>query len=294
MTHRDPSTDAHRPGETVDSRGLAARIRRAPLRSLAVAAAVTACLPAAAIAGKRVVSGPASLQLEAAVSPDKPGARGATLHFHIDYESTKPGQRIMADQSEIKLSGPRGQRFNTSAAGVCDTIAFENAKQNPAVCPQSSIVGTGTLTADARPTLANPVSGSVTIYNARGKHNDLLFYGHTSFGNLAYVFIINPDQSLDAQFSRPTGKSLFTLKTIDFSIRNSSTRKPFVQTAPTCGGSWRYSLLIRNYEAPSSITATDDVRCARPASHKRPARHHAAPRRHHAAPRHSASPNFTG
>jgi hypothetical protein len=229
-------------------------------------------LAGVAWAGKTAHAGNQSLQLKVKVTPPGGRARGATLKIHVDYESTTPGQRVVGANKDIALELADGMRIHPGAAGVCSATAIQNAKGSPSGCPRSSVVGSGTLTADARPTLSTPVPGTITIYNARGKHRDLYFYVHTKFTSFGYFFnIIDQDRDhdgdreeyLDAGFNPPTGPSLFTLKTLDFSIHNSSTHKPFIYNPAECLGSnkWLFRLTLTSYGSEPPITAADGAHC---------------------------------
>lgn len=139
------------------------------------------------------------------------------------------------------------------------------------ICPSSTVVGSRSFTADARPAIAQPVPGTITFYNVKGQHNDLLLLAHTSFGTFAYLFLYyntdfdndgDGDPVLQADFDRGPGGSLFNLKTLDFKIHGGSARQPLLTSPPRCPkGGWTMGLFIAAYDGPPPIQALDSVSC---------------------------------
>jgi hypothetical protein len=235
-------------------------------------------VPAVAVAGQRAFSGAQSLQIDASLSPAKADAKRATLKLHVDYESTKPGQHIPYTPKSITLVVPKGMHFFPKNAATCSEHAF-GTTSNPdrsSACPPGSLVGSGTVTADARPSLNQPVTGTLSIYNSRYDCNcythrpgakkgsqDLLFYIKTTLGvNALLVFNVLPNQSIEDYEPAPkkgASKPIYSLKTLDFTI-GENTAKPFVGNPSTCDGSWPFALQITNFDGPS-ITATDTAPC---------------------------------
>lgn len=170
------------------------------------------------------------------------------------------------------------------------TIATVAIKQIPAICGARTVIGHGTFTGDARPLLAKPVPGSITLYNIKGQHNDVLFYAHTAFEDFAYLFIYTDtdfdhdgdrDPVLQADFSPPRSgsSSSFNLKTIDLTFNRTPAAHPLLINPSRCPNhGWTMGLAISSYGGPLPIEATDNVRCAeRPSLTPRrtPARHRA-------------------
>ncbi len=261
--------------ETVTTSGQERPRRRTPMRLIAGSAALLALTPALALAGTTVFAGTQSLQVKTSLTPNRAGARGVTLKVHVDFESTVPGQRITGGTRDIDLQLPEGSRINVKNAGVCrfSSIANTTFSEIPKICPRSSVVGGGTFTADARPLVKTPVPGTITLYNLRGtSYNDILFVAHTQFGSFDYIFNYftgdvdndnDKDPLLDAAV-RPGGGKLFALKTVDFSIHNSSTHKPYITNQATCPkGGWLTGLSIVTYGSEPPIEALDTVRCTK-------------------------------
>ena len=249
--------------------------RRRPQRLIAGSAALLALTPAVALAGSTVFAGTQSLQVKTSLTPNRAGAKGVTLKVHVDYESTVPGQRIMGGTKQIDLQLPEGSHINVKNASVCQFSAIAHVKisEVPKICPKSSVVGGGRFTADARPLVKTPVPGTITLYNLRGtRFNDILFIAHTQFGSFNYIFNYftndfdndnDNDPVLDAAVT-PGGGKLFSLKTVDLTIHNSSTHKPYITNPATCPkGGWLTGLSIATYGSEPPLEATDAVRCTK-------------------------------
>jgi hypothetical protein len=256
-----------------------ARIRRRPTPRVALALALLAvAVPAVAVAGTRTVSGAQSLKITAALSPKKAGAKRTTLKLHVDYESTKPNQHIQYTPKSIKLTVPKGLHFLAKNAPRCSEHAFGTTsnKDRSTACPKGSLVGSGKVTADARPAAPDPITGTLSIYNSRYDctcythrpgakmgSQDLLFYIKTTVGvNALLVFNVLPNGSIEDYEPKPEKgkKPIYSLKTLDFSI-GKDTKKPFVRAPSTCDGKWPFALTITNFDGPS-ITARHKAACA--------------------------------
>jgi len=224
------------------------RTRRASLAALTCLAAV----PAVALAGKTVIAGHQSLKLTASATPNHAGGSGVRLSLHVDYESLIPGKRLDAAEKDIKLTLPAGMRIDPSAAKAC---------------PRSSIVGSGKVTADARPAIATPVDGTVTLFNVRGQHHDIVLEVATKFGNFFDLFIIRKSGAhtvLDAAFTPPPPGSngLYTVKTLDLTFHNAPGGKPYITNPPSCPkAGWPASLSIASYGPEPTITAAAAIAC---------------------------------
>jgi hypothetical protein len=283
---------------------LKSNIFKLPTRRAALAVLVAAvALPAAALAGQKVVSGDQSLQVSAKLTPAKPGAKRVTLSMNVNYQSTVPNQHILYTTKTVELTLPAGIRLLTGNVPFCSEHKY-GTTSNPnhrTACPAGSLVGTGTVTADARPALAQPVPATLAIYNSRydcgcfdhpaGSKKgspDLLFSIHTKLGvNDLLVFNVRPDGKLIASPAPQVGgsKPIFALESLIFTI-GATTKKPFVAAPATCtGGKWRFGVTITNTDGPS-VSAHDVQACtaAKPKTGAKP------PVSHH----HATSPSFTG
>jgi hypothetical protein len=265
-------------GDGTTDPALRARRRRVTRGGIAALALLIA-LPAAAIAGKKATAGTQTLQIKAHVVPARAGAKPAALKLHVDYESTTNEHNSYYEHF-IRVTVPRGFRFHRAGIPSCSERALSNAHDNaPAACPAGSQVGSGTVTADARPTLQNPISATLTVYNgrydcscfvhpprAKRGSEDLVFYVRTSLGlTITQVWNVLPNQSFAAYFNPPPPpsqrtKGLYALKTIDVTLKGPG-HKPFIQAPRTCNRSWAFAMTIANYDGPN-ITAHDKAACS--------------------------------
>lgn len=248
-------------------------------RGLAVVA-IAAAVPAAAVAGKRVVSGQQSLQIKASLRPDRAGAR-STLRLRTDYEGPAAGQRPPYNIKMITVVLPRGLGLHLAAAPSCKRSQIDAAHGDLSKCPARSVVGHGSVVVNAAPTIPTPITGTVTIYNAqndlgqgqpKGTRN-LLFFARTSIGaNATLAFRVSRLRGgrvkLSTQQPKPSHPGLapgdFSLQKVDITITGSrGERRPFVTNPPTCAGGWPFTMTISNYFGQPSVTAADRVRCRR-------------------------------
>lgn len=265
---------------TADEAAAAHRRRRRAKCGAVAALAVLIGVPAAAIAGRKATAGTQTLQLKAQMSPNKAAAKPAALKLNIDYESTKPNQHNDYYEKYIRIVVPPGFKWNPKGIPTCSERALDNAHGNaPAACPASSQVGGGSVTADARPTLATPIPATVAIYNSRYDctcyvhphgakkgSQDLIFYVHASVGaTIDLVFNVLPNGSFEADFNPPPPPSqrhpsVYALKTIDITIKGPN-HNPFIQAPATCKASWPFAITIANFDGPD-ITAHDKAACS--------------------------------
>lgn len=231
-----------------------------------------ALMPAAAIAGTGIAGGQ-RLSLSVKLSPAKASAQHVSLGFHMDYRTTSgaPNPNYI---KQIALSLPPGLSFNVHAAPQCDANAFFTSNDNPSVCPKGSVVGTGSAVIDARPTLPQPVQGTITLFNAKGKHNDLMAFVttplHVSTVIYFQVLPAGPNQQLVADLTPPTATDnakppLYTARTIDLTVHDGSGHKSFISSPSTCRGSWSFGVQVTTFASPRAtlppVRATDAVTC---------------------------------
>lgn len=224
--------------------------------------------PGIALAGAGAVAGNESLTLSVKVKPNKAKAKGVALHLSVDYQSTNKNQRITAFTKEIDLSLPPGMTITPANAAVCSADAIVANKNDPSICPSASVVGGGTVTADARPLIATPVVGQATLYNTHGHHPDVYLWVTTKYGNTGVFFVIHKSgsrESLVATYGQPKpgAKSVDTLKTVDVAIHNSSTGKPYVSAPSSCAGKWPFKISISTFSSNPTVTARASAACTR-------------------------------
>jgi hypothetical protein len=247
---------------------------------MAVALAlIIVLIPAAAWAGKKVVSGRQSLQIKVTVSPARAGARGVAVHFHSDYMSTQPGgQQPPYNEKSLTVTEPKGLVLHPSAVPSCRESKVVAVNGDAAkVCPASAKVGHGSVIVNARPAIKSLITGAITAYNgvddggvggyAKGSP-ELILYVKTSIGvnTVDYLHIVKSPAGLQlvGHAAKPTKPGVvagdITLQRLDLTL---SAGKAYSTAPPTCSGSWLYTLTLRNWFGQPSITARDRVPCTK-------------------------------
>jgi len=246
------------------------------IRLLAGGLLVVVLLPAAAYAGKTVISGHESLRVKDTLTPV--GAAGVTLRLVWHDLSTKPGgpQPPYIDKS-IAFAAPPGLDVNASSIPACRQSAVAKSKTGAAVCPAAAKVGTGTATLNSRPFVPSLISAKITAYNGvddvggggyrRGSRELILevkasagfiyldpFHVVTSGGTVRFV----SDNPKPPSPVSPPGA--FTVQKLDLTLSGPATTPYLVQTA-ACSGSWAFSLTITNWFGGPTISAGDQVSC---------------------------------
>ena len=245
---------------------------------LVLALAIT---PAAAWAGKKVISGAQSLQIKVTVTPARAGGRGVTLHFHSDYASTKPGgQQPPYNEKSLTVREPKGMVMHTAAVPACQESKVLAAKGDAqSVCSSTSKVGRGSVTVNARPTIKTLITGTITAYNGvddggaggfRKGSPVLILFVKTSIGVITsdYLHVVKSPTGVlltggQAKPAKPgTVAGDITLQRLDLTISGSG-KSAYITAPRTCTGSWPFSLTIRNWFGQPSITARDRVACTK-------------------------------
>jgi hypothetical protein len=237
-------------------------------------------VPAIALGGKTTTAGDQSLKIVAGVNPakaSKPGKpRRVGLRIVVRYLSLNEGAQISEQTKSVLTTLPPGMRSRTKAFETCllsELNAADTADPATAetACPQGSIVGTGTATADARPALPDPVPAVVTLYNGIDDVNvdgtprvpgtpAVILFAKTTLGlNSILPFDIDGNRLL-LEFSPPTPgvPEIFHIQDVDLTFPRSL---GFVTAPHQCvGGRWRFSQTIENFDGPS-VTARHTVPC---------------------------------
>ncbi len=244
--------------------------------SLVVASVV---FPAAAWAGKKVISGQQSLQIKVTVHPARAGAHGVTLHVHVVYLNTKaPSQQPPYNTKSSTFVEPKGLALRTSAVPACQESKIVAANGDaPKACPAGAQVGHGAVVVNARPTIKSLITGTVTAYNGVDdagyagfkKGSPLLaLYIKTSIGitTVDYFHIVKSSRGLTliSRSTKPAAPGIapgvFTIRQLDLTIAGSG-KHPYMTAPPSCTGSWPFSLTITNWFGQPSVTAGDRVAC---------------------------------
>jgi hypothetical protein len=238
---------------------------------------VAATLPGVAVAGKKVVSGQQTLQIKARLSPARAGARHVTFGFRLDYRSTTPGQQVPYNTKTITLLMPPGLVLDPTAAPACKRSRIDKANGDVSKCPRNTVVGHGTVGVNAAPTVATPITGTATVYNAvndTGKGQPkgtrtLILWVKTSIGvNTALPFRVLKGPGgrvkLRATLTKPSQSGLspgsFTIQTVVLSVSGSG-KGSYLTNPRVCSGGWPFSLTLVNYFHQPSIAANDQVKC---------------------------------
>jgi hypothetical protein len=258
-----------------------------PKHSVLLICGIVAALPGLAYAGSKATSGDQTLQVSASLSPNKASAtkagRGVVLKINVDYESLNDGAQIKENTKQVLFVGPSGVKFHADRAAQCKLSDMNkpDATGTPtggAACPPGSQVGTGTATADARPTLPDPVPATVTLYNGIDDVNTdgsprnpgvpaVILYAKTNIGAVSILPFDILGNKLQLDFGTPTpGQAqLFHIQKVNLTVPNRGGRKAYVTAPRRCGPSrkWSFSMTISNYDGPS-VTAGHQIRCRPP------------------------------
>jgi hypothetical protein len=247
---------------------------------LAAAAAAAALLGLAAVAQAgapaRSPNGKDFLVLQFKVSPPRAGA-GVGVEFDSfagnDIDGQLPPVNDQTRINDVRLA--RGFRVNSSAFVSCKRADIDRNR-----CPRASLVGTGTATADARPTIASRVPARVTAYNGKtsaGRPAVLLRAVANLNGQQVPLVLVAEIKPAAAGFgpsfvvdSGPltSGSSpLFGIVQLHLNLPDKVVRVRgravhYVVAPPTCRGAWLFEQVNTSY-AGARLIATDRVPCVR-------------------------------
>jgi hypothetical protein len=244
---------------------------------LVVLAAGLLAVPAITIAGKKATAGDQSLQIAAKVAPPKAGTkkkpRGVMVKLDVDYRSLNEGAQISENPKNITFSLAKGTTVHTEAAGVCLLSAL--MADGPTACPADSKVGDGTATADARPTLPDPVGATVTMFNGSDDVNPdgtprdpgipaVILYAETEIPgvNAILPFDVHGNELL-LEYAPPEegASSLFHVQTVAITFpKPKAGTKPYITAPTTCKKTWLVAMTVENYDGPT-VTATHKLNC---------------------------------
>lgn len=242
------------------------------LSVLSLSAALT--IPALALAGETVTAGDQSLKITAKIAPAKASKkgkpRGIALRLKVDYQSLNEGAQVTENTSGITVALPAGTKVNTKAAKQCLLSAL--LKDGASACPKKSRVGHGSATADARPTLPEPVPAEVIVFNGlddvapdgtpRAKPIPaVILQAETTLGvNATLPFDID-GSVLKLEYAPPAegASQLFHINKVDVKFPNAG-RKAYLTAPATCTSPWIVGMKITNFDGPS-IEATHRVPC---------------------------------
>jgi hypothetical protein len=236
--------------------------------------------PAVALAGAPTTSGDQKLQIKASLSPATAGAKPATLGLQVSYTNPKqPGQQPSENTKKVIFTGQ--YLLHPSAVPACKLSSNTAAGGKTSGCPANTQVGSGTVVVNAAPTIKQPITGTVTIYNGvndngSGGHpkgaRAVFLYAQTSIHvNQTLAFYIHKSPSggttLIENVAKPAKPGVapgsFTIQHVKLSVSAGTAAKPYVSDVTSCHRSWPFSFTIQNWFNQPSITAHDKVTCTK-------------------------------
>jgi hypothetical protein len=243
-------------------------------------AAVVLAVPTISLAGKVATAGDQSLQISVTLKPAVPAKKaskaGVNFAMNVSYKSLNEGAQVKEDNKAITLFLPKGFKAHPEAAPACKFSVLADKEQGEEQCPEGSMIGTGTGTADARPTLPDPVPVEIHVYNGLDDVNvdgtprdpatpAVIIYAKTTFGltsTLPFDIIGGRTLRLDfAQDKEGDPPPLFHVQDVKFAVPLKKGAKPYFTRATKCpGGSWGFKMSVENYDGPT-VTARHKVRC---------------------------------
>ena len=131
--------------------------------AVVAAAAMTLAVPAA-WAGT-ATDGTHDLTFDIGVSPAKTSTAGKPKAVQLSYKHVfvrKDGTRPQTIYERLTVTLAKGFVVDPKATAQCRETVLAKASSK---CPKGSNVGSGKAVADARPTVATPITAPVTIFN---------------------------------------------------------------------------------------------------------------------------------
>jgi hypothetical protein len=255
------------------------------LRKPILAVLALLLVPALAFAGKTVTQGNDTLKIKLVLDPAKASKSKEKLRATaatFDYmEDTTDGSRLEDLRSVVvNLGGPR---FMFKAFPACDET--DAAEKGDKVCPDGSLVGKGTGTAEVHGDINDPSQDSeleldVKLYNGSldtdkdgspmTPRPGLLIYTKLGDSNITIPFWgekRGKQLAFRAQDEDPDPgvASLFEIKRIHIeidrrSVRRDGKRVPYLALPTKCDGAWIASATADPYDG-EPLTAKHKVRC---------------------------------
>jgi hypothetical protein len=240
------------------------------------AALLLMCIAPAASAGPVTVlpSGDFGV-VDFGVAPPVAGAPSMTLDYHAFFGNRNGTRR--PDDVTTKIRLPRGTRSNGPLLPQCP-LPKTASDVGASRCAAGAKIGTGTFEADARPTVPDPVNGTLTVYNGEQVAGTptVIFLAEAQVGGttvrseLDFSFKNSGGpaelESLPPPDGTPTG--LFSLtrvdakigKTIRTRVKGRRVSTGVLVPPRTCRKTWHFEE-IAVMAGNGVITARDDVPC---------------------------------
>jgi hypothetical protein len=202
--------------------------------------------------------------IDVGVTPPRADS-GATIRYHAFFGNRKGAVLPREAQNLIRLA--EDFRLVGQAFPRCP-LPRQASDFGAERCPQRAKVGEGTFEADARPALAEPVTGDFQIYNGerRGGKTTLILLAEAEVGSATVRSEVDYQYGGSRLRSLPppegTATGLYSVTKVFLKIGAKRFGKSFVKTPRGCRGSWRF-LETSFFEGGGSITARDTAACVR-------------------------------
>jgi hypothetical protein len=190
---------------------------------------------------------------------------GATIRYHAFFGNRKGAVLPRETQNRIRLT--KGFRLMGQAFPHCP-LPRQASEFGADRCPQRAKVGEGTFEADARPALAEPVTGGIQVYNGerRRGRTTLILLAEAEVGSTTVRSEVDYEYGGSTLRSLPppegTATGLYSVTKVFLKIGAKRLGKSFVKTPRECHGSWRF-LETSFFEGGGSISARDTAACVR-------------------------------
>jgi hypothetical protein len=202
--------------------------------------------------------------IDTEVQPPRTGS-DAVIRYHAFFGNREGRELPREARNEIRLA--KGFRLRGRAFPKCP-LPRQPSEYGQERCSQRANVGQGTFEADARPALAEPVTGSFQIYNGKRRRGrtTLIFLAEAEVGNatvrseIDYRYAASTLHSLQPPEGTPTG--MFTLTKVSLKLGAERGGKGYVRTPRWCSGSWRFRD-TSFFQGGGSISARDSAPCVR-------------------------------
>lgn len=204
------------------------------------------------------------LMIDMDVSPPRAGS-GATIRYHAFFGNRKG--EVLPREAGNTIRFAKGFRLNGSAFPKCP-LPRDPSDFGEDRCRQRAKMGEGTFEADARPALAEPVTGTFEIFNGklRGGRTTLILLAEARVGDgsvrseLDYEYGGSTLRRIPPPEGVPGG--LFSVTKTAIKLGRNQAGRSYVRTPRRCHGSWGFRE-TSFFEGGGSISARDRVACVR-------------------------------
>jgi hypothetical protein len=227
---------------------------------------------AVALAGEAGPSPSGQVQtLEVSQSPNKASSKrkkvGTKVKVVLTLRKADGSKASPTTRTIVNL--PKGIGLHYRDFKICNKAKLE--AQGPKGCPSGTKVGTGSLEADARPVVAEPVKGTVTAFNGNGQtlllyvvpelSSPLVIPGKLKGSKLDFVVPLVPTLP---------GQPNATLTRFEVTVGGTVRKKKggrkvkinYIDNPTSCSGgfSWKFDF---TYENGETLSPTDSAPCSK-------------------------------